>query len=60
MAHLSTIPTKAAVERAWERYAALSRAINDDPQSRDDPVMRHALGRAHDRFVNLYADWSGA
>lgn len=59
MAHLSTIPTKAAVERAWERYSALSQAIEADPETRDDPAMRRALGRAHDRFVALYGEWNG-
>jgi hypothetical protein len=59
MAHLSTIPTKAAVERAWERYAALHCAINADPVSRDDPALRVGLERAHDRFCQLYNDWTG-
>jgi hypothetical protein len=59
MAHISTIPTKAAVDRAWDRYTILHLAIQHDPQTRDDRAAQIALDRAHERFCNLYNDWSG-
>jgi hypothetical protein len=59
MGQLRTIPTKAAVDQAWQRYSALSLAIQADPETRADPAMLNALGRAHDRFVALYDEWSG-
>ena len=59
MTHLSTIPTKAAVDRAWGRYQALQLAVQADPETRDDPHARMALDRAHERLCKLYNDWAG-
>jgi hypothetical protein len=59
MAHLATIPTKAAVDRAFQRYAELQRVIQSDPHARQDPAMQAGLMRAHERFCKLFNEWAG-
>lgn len=59
MAYLQIIPTKASVERVWERYSALAAAIHSDPEMREDPVLRLGLQRQHERFCQVYSDWNG-
>jgi hypothetical protein len=58
MAQFSTIPTKAAVERAWKRYAALVAAIQADPEMCGDAALQFGLKRAHIRFCKLYERWA--
>ena len=51
------IPTEVAVNEAWERYAALCRAVASDPNLVADPDQRRALERAQDRWATAYVAW---
>lgn len=59
MAHISTIPTRQSVQIAWDRYAALRRAVDADPILRADPDQQAALARAHARWAKAYVEWNG-
>lgn len=52
-------PTKATVDQAWQRYAALQSAIHADPHARNDPSLLLGAMRAHERFCKLYNEWCG-
>ena len=54
-----TLPTRTAVEAAWNRYAALCRVVANDPELLADTDQQAALQRAEQRFETAYYKWCG-
>lgn len=51
------LPTKVAVEAAWERYAALCRVVANDPELFADEHQQRALENAERRWTSAYCAW---
>jgi hypothetical protein len=59
MGHISHIPTRQTVQRAWESYQALSLVVASDPTLAADPMQQIALRRAHERWSDAFTQWGG-
>lgn len=53
-ANIATLPTPAAIDEAWERYAALARAVTENPSLLLDREQAQAMAVAHDEWRKLY------
>jgi hypothetical protein len=51
---LAFLPTQAAVDAAWERYAALATQMRDDPRLLADRAHVEATTRAHREFTEAF------
>jgi hypothetical protein len=51
------LPTKTAVEAAFNRYAALCRVVANDPELVADADQQAALDRAEKRWTEAYYAW---
>jgi len=57
MSVVVALPTRFAVESAWDRFAALARLAIDDPRLLVDRDHQEATQRAWVKFRDLYAAW---
>jgi len=53
-ANVATLPTAAAIDVAWERYAALARAVTENPRLLLDREHAQAMAVAHDEWRTLF------
>lgn len=54
MNNLAVLPTALSADAAWERYAALVRAANEDSRLLADREHREAVFRAHEEFRKVF------
>lgn len=57
MADVIALPTRLAVDTAWDRFAALAKRAMDDPRLLIDREHQEATVRAWATFRDLYAAW---
>lgn len=53
------IPSRKAVQDAWDRYQALVLTVSNDPAQAADPFQQIALANAHKRWAEAFTEWSG-
>jgi IS5 family transposase len=56
---IETLPTRAAVSKAWEAYSKLCQAAADDPQLLSDAGYCSARDSAHARWSRAFMMWDG-
>jgi hypothetical protein len=53
------LANRRTVTAAWDRYAALKKAVASDPVTAADPDQQAALARAHARWSQAFIAWDG-
>ncbi|KMS58772.1 hypothetical protein [Sphingobium cupriresistens] len=55
MSNVVRLHTPGDVHRLWDEYAALVRAVREDPALMDNRPHNEAMIRAHRRFASAFA-----
>lgn len=57
-AAILVLPTKAAVDLAWQHYASMARRLADSPQLGRDAGFVDELGKREAEWRTLYEHWT--